>query len=139
MKKTVFIINQNKEEVREIHHAIMKITNKTECFVYSNGITALRRLYEVQQKPALIILDLQMPLVGSRDWLELLKHEPSVAGIPVIVCSDRKAIETSKEPIDRYAFDYFARPVPIHRLQKSLSTILISGNATSSSNGELSS
>lgn len=57
--------------------------------VYSagNGQQALNMLLNYDVVPSLIILDLMMPVMNGWDFLEVLKQEPKLKHIPVLVTS----------------------------------------------------
>ncbi len=59
----------------------------------------------------LIFLDLFLPDADGRDLLQRLRETPARAGIPVIVCSSRKASQAAAECLALGAQDYLEKPV----------------------------
>src|SRR5947209_2404123 len=52
----------------------------------AGGAEALRRL-RGGPKPCLLLLDLLMPVIDGRTFCEMLRADPSIASVPVIVIS----------------------------------------------------
>jgi two-component system, chemotaxis family, chemotaxis protein CheY len=81
------------------------ITDILQCEGYaveaaSNGLLALERLRAGSQ-PALLIVDLLMPVLGGWDLCRALGREPRWAGLPVVIVSA----------------DAIARPLPLPQAQ----------------------
>lgn len=68
-----------------------------EIIGVANGLEALNYLSEPKHTlPALILLDLQMPVMTGREFLAQQIENPSFAEIPVIICSSEYGISKSK-------------------------------------------
>jgi CheY-like chemotaxis protein len=53
----------------------------------SHGVEALELLHTSEPKPALILLDLMMPLMNGAEFREHQLADPSLAHIPVVILS----------------------------------------------------
>ncbi len=53
----------------------------------ADGLEALSQLRQGETPPHLILLDLMMPRMDGFAFREALRHEPALAGIPVLVAS----------------------------------------------------
>jgi CheY-like chemotaxis protein len=67
-----------------------------------NGKEALKRVHET--KPDLVLLDLEMPEMDGRSFLDLLRREPALAGVQVVVLSgaddaDHHSAEAVRKPL----------------------------------------
>ena len=63
-----------------------------------NGRVALSRLPEV--KPQLIILDLMMPEMDGFDFLEALRRDETMAGVPIIVVTAKDLTEQDRQRLN---------------------------------------
>ncbi len=89
----------------------------------ANGRDALRRLRDEAELPALIIVDLRMPLMDGWELLDLLQAEPAWAELPVLVQTGdssrplpRGAALALRKPINADALlDAVARYAPVAR------------------------
>jgi CheY-like chemotaxis protein len=51
----------------------------------SNGVDALRQLRRMRTRPALVLLDLMMPVMDGYGFLDERRKDPTLASIPVVV------------------------------------------------------
>lgn len=73
-----------------------------------HGRAALDLLMHGQENPALILLDLMMPVMTGWEFLEAIKDQPQLSRIPIVVLSaastdllgDVKASAMLRKPID---------------------------------------
>jgi CheY-like chemotaxis protein len=77
-----------------------------------NGQRALDVLKKTPRFPCLVLLDLVMPVMGGREFLERRARDPILRNIPVVVVSGNTM---SDEPLEGIAA-YLGKPVSIDRL-----------------------
>jgi CheY-like chemotaxis protein len=77
-----------------------------------NGQRALDVLKKTPRFPCLVLLDLAMPVMGGREFLERRARNPILRNIPVVVVSGNTM---SDEPLEGIAA-YLGKPVSIDRL-----------------------
>jgi CheY-like chemotaxis protein len=77
-----------------------------------NGQRALDVLKKTPRFPCLVLLDLAMPVMGGREFLERRARDPILRNIPVVVVSGNTM---SDEPLEGIAA-YLGKPVSIDRL-----------------------
>jgi CheY-like chemotaxis protein len=68
---------------------------RVECA--ANGLEALGRLM-AGERPTLILLDLNMPVMDGRQFREEIQRDPAMAGIPIVTVSaarDADAVEAA--------------------------------------------
>ncbi|HEY0356261.1 MAG TPA: response regulator [Flavisolibacter sp.] len=75
-----------------------------------DGIDALDKLREPEVYPELIFLDMNMPRMNGRDFLQQIKSLPSLAHIPVIMYSTSSSPELMEETRRLGALDYIVKP-----------------------------
>jgi two-component system, LytTR family, response regulator len=79
-----------------------------------NGEKALDQI--VEQKPDLVLLDLQMPTMGGLDVVRSLKHGSHMPVIVVVTAYDKFAIQA----FEAGAIDYLLKPVGQERLTEAV-------------------
>src|SRR5262249_25943789 len=67
--------------------------------------------------PELILLDIHLPSLNGKDVLGMLKQNPNVSGIPVILCT---VDEPNEEIMQLGAVDYIRKPVTPDDLLKKI-------------------
>jgi len=77
-----------------------------------NGQKALDVLKKTPRFPCLVLLDLAMPVMGGREFLERRARDPILRNIPVVVVSGNTM---SDEPLEGIAA-YLGKPVSVDRL-----------------------
>jgi CheY-like chemotaxis protein len=69
-------------------------------------------------RPCLILLDLNMPKMGGREVLAMIKTDPSVRNIPVIILTTSKAQEDVLKSYDQGANSFITKPENFEGLTK---------------------
>ena len=63
------------------------------------------------ERPALILLDVEMPDLDGYEVCRKLKHEPATAAIPVIFLTGRSSVEDEQRGFGVGAVDYIHKPI----------------------------
>ena len=105
--RPLLLIEDDKVDAMTVKRAMEEI-GVIESFVHlSNGEEALDYLQsEVNEKPCLILLDLNMPRMNGIEFLEKARVDPAIRNIPVVVLTtsreDREIVKTFKESVAGY-------------------------------------
>ncbi len=78
-----------------------------QIFLASDGIEALEITH--QEQPYLILLDLKMPNMGGEEFLKIIRSEPQLQDIPVIVVT--ASIEPESEELKKSIQGFIRKPV----------------------------
>ena len=110
--RPILLVEDDRVDVMTVKRALRQLDVSTPLKVAGNGEEALAYLREVtNRKPGIILLDLNMPKMNGIEFLKVIKQDPVLRRIPVVV------LTTSKEEQDRIAsFDlsvagYMIKPV----------------------------
>jgi DNA-binding response OmpR family regulator len=90
-----------------------------------NGTTGLKLIRE--ERPDLVILDVMMPDLSGYDIIKLLKDDPALKNIPIIMLTAKSLDDDIQKGIDFGAHDYVTKPFHAGLLIKRISTILHNG------------
>ena len=78
----------------------------------SDGVAALERLRDPSlPRPDLIVLDLNMPRMGGRELLEVLKNDDELKIIPVVVLTTSNAPDDVSGAYRSHSNAYITKPV----------------------------
>lgn len=66
--------------------------------------------------PDLILLDMMMPVMSGPEALDLLKSEPGLKGIPVVVVSANDNQKLKQQMLDAGVVAYLTKPVNLQNL-----------------------
>src|SRR5688572_17632874 len=98
MKPTILLVDDDPDDLFFITEAFQDTDNSYTYIEAYDGEAALAILKDMQdrgEQPALIVLDINMPIVSGRELLTILKNDPIYSDIPVVVFT------TSSNPLDR--------------------------------------
>lgn len=80
----------------------------------TNGEEALRAARE--RRPDLILSDVMMPVLDGFELLKIVRSDPMLRGIPVILLSARAGEESTVEGLEKGADDYLVKPFSAREL-----------------------
>jgi len=95
--RLILLVDDDPDDLMLIKEAINSVDGKFDFQEATDGrhaLNFLRALDSVDKHPCLIVLDINMPVLGGRDMLAILKNDPGLKHIPVVVFS------TSSNPAD---------------------------------------
>ncbi len=78
----------------------------------------------VQEKPDAIIMDVMMPDLSGLDVLRLIRKDPQIAHIPVIVVSAKSLPTDIREGLDAGASMYLTKPVAFQDLNNAVRKVI---------------
>ncbi len=90
----------------------------------ANGEEALAQIE--QQRPDLILCDLDMPVMDGLEVLKCVKGNPATASIPFVLVTGRTDDETKKRAIALLVDAYITKPMNIDALQRLVADLLAS-------------
>lgn len=97
---TVVVIDDNPQDSRMIRRLLQARKNYRVFEVNDprDGLDIVR-----QRKPDLVVLDLMMPDLDGFTLLEMIKADPAIANIPVVVVSAKTLTAADRQRLERYA------------------------------------
>lgn len=102
-QKLICIVDDN-DDIREIYR--MKFASEgIETVVASDGAEGLKVIRE--KRPAVILLDIQMPVMDGIAVLGELKADPELSKTPVIILSNVDSDDMFQKVTDLGAADYY--------------------------------
>jgi len=105
----VLVIEDSKTDVFLIREALEIAGVRAEIDVVHDGQAALRFLDE-EARPALVVLDLNLPKYGGREVLRHIRANMRTKDLPVLVVTS-SALSQDREELTALGFDgYFQKP-----------------------------
>lgn len=102
----IFILDDEPEMIRIARDLLMEESHEVETF--SDADRALARMREAT--PDLLLLDVRMPKISGFDVLRLMKEDPQLRSIPVIMVSVKKDETNVVMGLELGAEDYVRKP-----------------------------
>ncbi len=94
MLKHIVLIDDDDDDQFIFLTALKAVAPECECRIKNNGLDAFRDLQACHDNIEMIFLDLNMPIMNGFEFLTILKTDPRLSVIPVIIYS------TSDNPLD---------------------------------------
>ncbi|MEG0797872.1 MAG: EAL domain-containing protein [Acidaminococcaceae bacterium] len=109
-----------------INRVILKkiLQNRFTFLEAANGLEAIECLHDQQNNVDLILLDISMPLMDGKEFLQYKKKSPELDGIPVIMITADDSAQQQVSTFTLGANDYIVKPfipeVVVRRVQNVL-------------------
>mgnify|MGYP001159206704 CR=1 FL=1 len=125
MGRLVFIVDDDVDDREFFCDALREIDESIQCVCAGNGSEAIALLSEPQfTLPDFIFLDLNMPRLGGKQCLSLIKNNHRLSHIPVIIFSTTRQYDEAEEARQLGAAVFLTKPSTYSELKQSLSWIL---------------
>ena len=79
-----------------------------------DGQQALTMIREHQDELAIILLDLMMPVMNGFEVMEVMRSDPALSRIPIIVLTADKSAEL--QALEMGAYDFITKPFDVHEV-----------------------
>jgi CheY-like chemotaxis protein len=105
----ILIVEDNPGDIGLLRAAFQKIDSTIELVFAGDGIDALALLRR-DHRPDLVLLDLNLPRMDGRELLALIKKDPLLRPIPVLVLTSSAAESDVRNVYDLQANGYLVKP-----------------------------
>jgi putative two-component system response regulator len=116
MTKRILVVDDNLASLKQIG---AQLTSGYEVSLAKSGVLALRICR--QERPDLILLDIEMPEMDGFETIRQLKEDPSLSHIPVIFLTGNRDAATEIRALQSGAMDFITKPankdILLHRLE----------------------
>nr|WP_320161013.1 response regulator [uncultured Methanoregula sp.] len=122
--KTILLVEDDIVDMMSVKRALrdLKVTNPLSHV--ENGEEALEYLKNpANEKPAIILLDLNMPKMNGHEFLTIIKKEDDLKRIPVIVLTTSRGELDKIQSFDLGVSGYMIKPVDYQQFVDVMRTI----------------
>lgn len=131
--RNVLIVDDDEDDCSLIAETLQEIDKKTICELQFDGRSALAHIIDAEKLPDIVFLDLHMPKMNGIELLKVLKSDPALADIPVVICTDSKMASEMEECKKLGAAHFIMKPASfvlikyeIRKALKAISNSLVS-------------
>ena len=115
----ILLVEDDETDIETVQRAFKKISVTNPLFVTKNGKEALEFLRhkgnyskpEDSPRPGVILLDLNMPIMGGKDFLSILREDDSLKNIPVFVLTTSAEEEDVISSYNFFVAGYIVKPI----------------------------
>lgn len=83
----LLLVDDDADDRSLFTEAIHQIDPEINLELASNGLEALQRLQSIQQKPDIVFLDINMPVMDGCECLRRIRENVTTSHLPVVICS----------------------------------------------------
>ncbi|GAA3757542.1 response regulator [Flavobacterium ginsengiterrae] len=122
-KITILLADDDMDDIEMFCEALETVNENIVCICAENGEHTWRLLNEMESKPQLIFLDINMPVMNGWECLKLIKSTQEYKDIPVIIISTSSYKNDMDKASDLGATGYFVKPNDFNDLKYLLNAI----------------
>ena len=111
------VVEDNDEDFEALSRVLRETTARDQIVRYETGEQAVAGLLD-GERPALVILDLNLPGIEGLDVLARVKRDPVRRIVPIIVLSGSRRQEDIDAAYDAGANAYLAKPLDFAELRR---------------------
>ena len=123
-KRSILLVEDDDVDAMSVKRALKDLNVTNRLFHAENAESALTFLKNTEnERPTIILLDINMPGMNGLELLKILKQDPDLRHIPVII------LTTSRSEMERYesfftgAAGYMVKPVEYQQFVEVMRTI----------------
>lgn len=109
--KKIMLIEDDDIDVMTVKRALKELKVENPLIVASNGEEALQMLKDEQNRPFIIILDLNMPRMNGLEFLKIIKSDENFKMIPTVILTTSKEEQDVFESYNLGVAGYILKPV----------------------------
>jgi CheY-like chemotaxis protein len=111
-RKPILLVEDDRVDAMTVKRALSEIDSNSAVYIVTNGEEALEFLRNKRNdRPGIILLDLNMPRMNGIDFLRVAKADPSLRRIPVIVLTTSQQESEKVESFNLGAAGYIIKPL----------------------------
>ena len=119
----ILIVDDNEPDFLALQRVLKKIGAANRLKHCPGGQEALDYLRVADEKPGIILLDLNMPGLDGREVLKFLKSDPELHSIPVIVFTTSDSEQDIQSCYDSGVNSYITKPVDLAQLTEVIANV----------------
>lgn len=122
--KPLLLVEDDEVDVLTVRRALRDLRVANELMVAGDGEEALAILRDPERpRPALILLDLNMPRMNGLEFLRVAREEEVARGIPIVVLTTSRQDQDIFEGFDLNVAGYMVKPVDYRKFVEVMQAI----------------
>ena len=109
----VYLADDDEDDLELVQEALKMNSYKGPVTTSTDGIQLLEKLEGVQQKPDVILLDLNMPLKNGYQTLSEIRANPRFRNIPVIIVTSSSKKEDEIRCFELGCDFFYTKPIAL--------------------------
>lgn len=124
----ILLVEDNPADIRLYEEALKESNVLSNLNKVKDGQEALDFIFKKNSfqdvvTPDIIVLDLNLPKVNGKDVLKVIKNDPVVKKIPVVILTSSKSEEDISRSYELHANSYITKPLDFNQFIKIIEQI----------------
>ena len=124
----ILLVEDNRGDVLLTQEALLNWDTKNRISAVGDGEEAIRYLRETVDEcsghlPDLVILDINLPKIDGKEVLSIMKNDPLLKTIPVIMLTTSSADSDVQDAYANHANCYVIKPVDLNKFMEVIRSI----------------
>ncbi|MBW1891472.1 MAG: response regulator [Deltaproteobacteria bacterium] len=122
--KTILLVEDDQVDCLTVKRALKEIRATNPMDIVNNGEEALKYLVSPDNdRPGIILLDLNMPRMNGIEFLKAIKKHPELKMIPVVILTTSRAKQDIRDSFSFGAAGYMVKPLDYREFVDAVVTI----------------
>jgi CheY-like chemotaxis protein len=122
--KILFLVDDDHDDQEIFIEALKSIDKSIICYTANDGKDAISQLNDSLLLPAVIFLDLNMPVMNGKECLKALKIDKNLKELPVVIYSTSSSENEKQNCIELGAANFISKPSHFNTLVTTLESTL---------------
>lgn len=122
-QRPILLVEDDEVDVLTVKRALRELHVDNDLLLAGNGEEAIERLRSGGPRPALILLDLNMPRMGGFEFLRSAREHDLIDGIPVVVLTTSRQDSDIFEGFKLNVAGYMVKPVDYRKFVEMMQAI----------------
>lgn len=123
-QRPIMLVEDDEVDVLTVKRSLRDLRVDNELLVAGNGEEALALLREAERpRPALVLLDLNMPRMNGFEFLRVAREQSLLEGIPVVVLTTSRQDQDIFEGFKLNVAGYMVKPVDYRKFVEIMQAI----------------
>jgi CheY-like chemotaxis protein len=110
--RSILLVEDDEIDVMSVRRALRDLKVANRLYHVGNGEEALEFLKNTDnERPAIILLDINMPRMNGIEFLKIIKQDPNYWHIPIVILTTSRAEMERHESFSTGAAGYMVKPV----------------------------
>lgn len=120
----ILLVEDDQVDVMTVKRALKEIHVTNPVVNLENGEEAVKFLRDPKsEKPCIILLDLNMPIMNGIEFLQVVKHDAQLKRTPVVVLTTSEEQQDKVSSFDLGVAGYMTKPVDYRQFVEVMRTI----------------
>jgi len=122
--KPILLVEDDQVDAMTVRRALKDLHVLNRLDHVENGEAALAYLRDpAHERPCIVMLDLNMPIMSGSDFLQVAKHDPQLRRIPVVVLTTSEEQRDKIESFNLGVAGYMRKPVDYQQFVEMIRSI----------------